>query len=155
MHSRNLLDQFASHTLLLHAALEHSADGTIKPLIRDADEVTVFVADPSDEKRVWLGGLLVGRRVADGTEVAAAQVSLGSLLLEELVDGVHLERCVSVEEHKWGQRVDLAIYLFFLVALLAQILTTASHLGASHRVLLGCEMLLDLDLCRELALSIK
>ena len=39
-------------------------------------------------------------------------------------------------------------YLFLLIALLAQVLAPAGHLGAAHGVFLGCKMLFGLRFCR-------
>jgi hypothetical protein len=39
-------------------------------------------------------------------------------------------------------------YLFFFVALLAEVFATPCHFGTPHRMLFGCEMLFDFNFCR-------
>jgi hypothetical protein len=141
MQSRHLLDQFPTQARWLHGSLEYGADGALQPLVGDADVIPVLAADPSDKEGVGFLALGIGRVAASRVEPVPSSVGFGRLLLEEFVDGFHLGG-VSGERLGRGQA-----YLFLLVALLAQVLPAAGHLGTSHGVLLGRQMLLDLNLC--------
>lgn len=67
-------------------------------------------------------------------QVLATSVGFGGLFFEEFVDCFHLGGVSDLDMGRDGREA----YFFFLVALLAQVLSSAGHFGAAHGVFFCC-----------------
>lgn len=65
-----------------------------------------------------------------------------------MLEGVWIEDVRNEKDRSWELGVHIRkgdeTYLFFFIALLAQVLAASGHLGSAHGVFFGGEMLFDL-----------
>lgn len=140
----NLLHHLATKRLLCrfrHITRKHTANGRLQPFFRDAELCALGILDVADEEGVCALGFWFFEAVFRGVLGGFAAAFWG-LFFEEAVDSVELNERISECSCGMNGGMGKEIYLFFLVPLFAEILSSPCHFCPAHGVFFCGKMFL-------------